>query len=200
MAAITTKFFTAGNCTFTVKVPAEFASKHNCNLHYTYKIEQSEPSDKFSNPAHFVKLLNGPDNTKDFAYLGMLNPTTGEVRLTLKSCAGDTSWAVRIVRRVLAQMFEGQGIAGITCHGWEVDHMGKCGRCGRPLTVPESIECGIGPDCAEQMGIPYPTRSKAKKPRKVVAPVERDPASDQEPPQIITGDFPTLPADDEVWF
>ena len=29
----------------------------------------------------------------------------------------------------------------------EVWHEGRCGRCGRALTVPESIERGIGPEC-----------------------------------------------------
>ena len=28
--------------------------------------------------------------------------------------------------------------------GW---HEGRCGRCGRKLTVPESIEAGYGPEC-----------------------------------------------------
>lgn len=32
----------------------------------------------------------------------------------------------------------------------EVWHEGRCGRCGRKLTVPESIETGIGPDCAKR--------------------------------------------------
>ena len=27
-------------------------------------------------------------------------------------------------------------------------HQGKCGRCGRALTVPSSIESGLGPTCA----------------------------------------------------
>jgi len=196
-AKLPKQFFIGGNCTFTVKVPEAFASQHGCNLHYTYKIECAEPNEKFPNPAHFVKLLTGPNNTEDFSYLGMLNPATGEVRLTAKSYAHDTAWSVRIVRRVLAQVFEGEGMPKIIACGWDVDHEGRCGRCGRPLTVPESIEIGIGPDCAEQMGIPYPTRSKKRTPK--AAPVAVDPASDQEPPQII-GDFPALPKDVDVWF
>jgi len=217
------EFFIGGNCTMTVKVPEAFASHHGCNLHYTFKIEQSEPSDKFPTPAHFVKLLTGSDNTSDYSYLGVLNPLTGQVRLTARSCAGETAWAVRIIRRVLAQVFEGEGMQAIIAQGWDVHHEGRCGRCARPLTVPESIEIGIGPDCAEIMGIPYPTRTKAKKPRvkkeKVAAPVawERAAESDQEPPQVdadvraeneaesalearLSGGLPALPADDEVWF
>ena len=34
----------------------------------------------------------------------------------------------------------------------EVRHCGRCGRCGRKLTVPESIDRGIGPDCTNMMG------------------------------------------------
>jgi hypothetical protein len=202
------EFFTGGKAYFTVKVPEAFASEKGCNLHYTFRIEQADPTEKYPNPAHFVKLLTGPNNTEDYTYMGILNPKTGEVRHTANSKIAETAWSFRIVRRVLAQIFEGEGMPAIQKHGWDVDHMGRCGRCARPLTVPESIELGIGPDCAEQMGIPYPTRSKASKPRcrkvKVVAEAvtdfepERDPASDQEPPQI-GGSLPALP-DDEVFF
>jgi len=34
----------------------------------------------------------------------------------------------------------------------EVWHEGSCGRCGRPLNDPESIERGIGPECLKKMG------------------------------------------------
>jgi len=33
-------------------------------------------------------------------------------------------------------------------------HVGRCGRCARPLTVPASIINGIGPDCAAKHGLP----------------------------------------------
>jgi uncharacterized metal-binding protein YceD (DUF177 family) len=37
---------------------------------------------------------------------------------------------------------------GVSLEGHvDVDHMGKCGRCGRPLTVPESVRSGFGPEC-----------------------------------------------------
>lgn len=34
----------------------------------------------------------------------------------------------------------------------DIRHEGRCGRCGRALTRPESIDTGLGPDCAEKMG------------------------------------------------
>lgn len=33
----------------------------------------------------------------------------------------------------------------------EVLHIGRCGRCGRPLTDPESIKTGLGPICREKV-------------------------------------------------
>lgn len=33
----------------------------------------------------------------------------------------------------------------------EIWHEGVCGKCGQPLTVPESIERGLGPVCAKQI-------------------------------------------------
>ena len=30
-----------------------------------------------------------------------------------------------------------------------IQHIGKCCKCGRPLTDPESIKLGVGPICAK---------------------------------------------------
>jgi hypothetical protein len=32
----------------------------------------------------------------------------------------------------------------------DVLHSGRCGRCGRTLTTPDSIERGLGPECAHK--------------------------------------------------
>jgi hypothetical protein len=37
--------------------------------------------------------------------------------------------------------------------GWEFRHEGRCGRCGRTLTVPESIDSGFGPECINLAGL-----------------------------------------------
>lgn len=34
----------------------------------------------------------------------------------------------------------------------EVRHEGRCGRCGRPLTDPDSIKRGFGPECIQKLG------------------------------------------------
>jgi hypothetical protein len=79
--------------------------------------------------------------------LGVLNPNAGEVRLTAKSRLQDDSMVVKILKRTLARLWANQG-EEIAKAGFDVHHEGKCGRCGRKLTVPESVKSGFGPECA----------------------------------------------------
>jgi hypothetical protein len=45
--------------------------------------------------------------------------------------------------------------SGVDPNVAELRHAGLCGRCGRPLTVPESIDTGFGPTCAGVLGIAW---------------------------------------------
>ena len=57
----------------------------------------------------------------------------------------------------------------------EVWHEGRCGRCNRALTVPESIASGIGPECAKHVLGPAPTfpfEAEALSPLEVEAAVD----------------------------
>jgi hypothetical protein len=36
---------------------------------------------------------------------------------------------------------------------FKIWHRGFCAKCGKALTVPESILTGVGPDCAAMLGI-----------------------------------------------
>lgn len=132
------KFYTAGNAIFTLKIPADFANKFQTPNHYTFRIRKCK-KDRF-----WVDLLRGPENTRDYSYLGELNPETGAIRKTAGSSYPETSWPFRLIRRVMVNIINdtperlGQ---------FKVYHAGKCGRCGRRLTVPSSIESGLGPIC-----------------------------------------------------
>jgi len=130
----------AGEAVFTIQKP-----------HYTYKVQRVEGSDRWPE-AYFVKLLIGPDNTSDFAYMGKLNAFTGQVNTTTKSQKFDGSYPLRLLNRVLARVWCDDN-AAFESHGYHVHHEGKCCRCGRRLTVPASVESGIGPECAKMMSI-----------------------------------------------
>lgn len=141
----------AGKATFTVQVEPEFARKFELKPHYTYRVTRKEASLRYPE-AYFVKLLTGPDNESSYSYLGMLNKRTGEVTLTKASKMTRNSWPVSILVRVMAAMWSDEPNK-VEAAGWKVHHEGTCGRCGRTLTTPESVERGIGPECAEIMGI-----------------------------------------------
>jgi hypothetical protein len=131
---------------FTLDVPDSFCQDHSeCKSHYTFRVVHKEANGKWGE-AWFINLLAGPDNLHDYQPLGMLNPETGSVRLTRNTRFTDESWPVRLVRRVLAALWQDRE-ADIAAAGFGLMHASRCGRCGRQLTTPESIESGLGPVC-----------------------------------------------------
>jgi hypothetical protein len=150
---LTSDFVTAGRAIFTVEptqvfIDANARKGKKVQPHYTFRVNHKPASEK-GGECYFVALLTGQDNENDYTYLGLL-VDQGEVKLTKGSRYADDSFPVRIIRRVLFRLFRDEA-ALIESKGWKVHHEGRCGRCGRTLTVPESIESGIGPECARKM-------------------------------------------------
>jgi len=134
MAGINERFLTAGRAIFTVSNPK--------GERYTYRISKKDTE---RGSIYFGSLLTGSDNESDYTYMGLVTGDT--VRTTAKSAYPATSkpvavlgWALQVVngKRTLPE-------------GYAIHHEGRCGRCGRTLTVPESVESGIGPECALRM-------------------------------------------------
>jgi len=131
-AADALRFAYAGKSTLTlvsVKTGARF----------TYRISAAPDGQ-----AHFVGVLTGADNDRDYSYLGRIArgvfwlgrkvPRAGDISTDAPSAkAFDWFW------RQLAK--------GNLPDTLEVWHEGRCGRCGRKLTVPASIESGFGHEC-----------------------------------------------------
>jgi len=127
-------FLFAGNATFTL------VSKRT-GTRYTFRVQKSEDNGDGKPPVWFVKTLAGPDNGEDYVYIGLI-AADRRFKLTAKSKMADTSGPVVAIRWVLDRLVSG------SLTGTEFWHEGRCGRCGRTLTVPESIERGLGPECA----------------------------------------------------
>jgi hypothetical protein len=129
-------FALSGNATFTVENAATGGR-------FTFRV--SRPKGRDANDPLFVNVLRGPDNEADFAYLGCLWPRRGmEFGRTRGTKIGEEAPSM-IVWRWLWTRINGRRElpAGVT-----VWHEGKCGACGRKLTVPDSIKSGLGPVCA----------------------------------------------------
>jgi len=157
---IGTEFVKAGRAIFTLSVPQHFVERHTCQDRYTFSVVHKEVSDKWPE-AWFVNLLAGPDNLRDYNPLGKLNPETGAVQLVRSSSYNDHTMPVKLFRRVVACLWNvgNSKPEDIENAGFELRHAGRCGRCGRVLTVPESIDTGLGPTCAAKL---IPTFSKWK--------------------------------------
>jgi len=93
----------------------------------------------------FVRVLSGPDNTSSYTYIGYLHAQSKGVVNSGKAGKPESP-GYKALNWTLAQLVKGKMPDGL-----EFYHAGKCGACGRTLTVPESIRTGLGPVCAGKM-------------------------------------------------
>lgn len=118
----------------------------------TFMVTEAPPRNPNETGGYFVKLLTGPDNTGDYTYLCFLfkhRDGTYQCKLNSKqwgeSAFAAFTWLIR--HTVNANQLVVQGRFHEQAEFW---HVGRCCRCGRDLTTPESIAAGIGPVCAER--------------------------------------------------
>jgi hypothetical protein len=131
------EFVLAGNATVTLR-------SQKTQNRYTFKVQKADDKDFW-----FVKHMIGSDNESDFTYLGCIN-TAGVFALTKRTMSMSASPQYRAFKYMWDRL--PQGIA----KDLEVWHEGRCGRCNRKLTVPESIESGFGPECIQHVGVVIP--------------------------------------------
>lgn len=107
--------------------------------HFTYRVATG----KDDKTPLFVGVLEGPDNYMNYRYIGFIP------KLTTMLIAGrrgkPNAPSFKALTWVLKHLVKGRLPEDLTIH-----HEGKCGMCGRKLTDPGSIECGIGPICREK--------------------------------------------------
>jgi hypothetical protein len=139
-------FFLAGNATFTVEPARADIDRLGLKPHYTFRVRKPKPGREGEECPFFVSTLVGPENTRDYRYMGVLNRDGGTLHMTTGSKFKERSWQAVVFRRVCGRIWSGEGRL-IEEAGWCVRHSGKCCRCGRKLTVPASLETGIGPEC-----------------------------------------------------
>jgi Family of unknown function (DUF6011) len=135
------KFVLAGNSTFTL------VSKKT-GVRFTYHVQQAKPNfdrPMASAPVFFLRLLNGPDNHNDYQYVGIIKHIDSYwvVKQTAKSKVDPGAPSYQAINWYLGKVLNRQNTDMV-----EFWHEGKCGRCGRKLTVPSSLEIGLGPECA----------------------------------------------------
>lgn len=133
-AAAARAFALAGNARLTLV-------SRKTGARFTYRVRKSQDG-----RVHFVSVLTGSDNESSFTYLGIIRDMHFQV--TAKSKISKDAPSARGF-----DFFWFLAANSRSCPDLEVWHEGRCGRCGRALTVPSSIKLGIGPECASIMGI-----------------------------------------------
>ena len=136
------EFFKGGKAIFTIH--------NNSGEHFTYKINKAKydiSGRKVDNGPYFASLMTGPDNNYSYSYMGMFNPNNYSIRPTRNSKVDVEAKSWKVLVWGISMIFHQKEIP----EGYGIKHEGKCCRCGRRLTTPESIENGIGPECIKNV-------------------------------------------------
>lgn len=131
-------FVLAGRAVFTLR-------SRRTGARFTYKISKARKERTHDKTCWFVSVLTGPGNESDYSYLGYIRGERFTFQFTFqpnRSNVGATAPSVQAITWFLGRLFAGRDLPDL-----EVWHEGRCGRCGRTLTVPESISSGFGPEC-----------------------------------------------------
>lgn len=149
----TTKMF---NGTYTIE-------NTKTGEHRTFSIKTQKPDAKFAPGSRVLALLNGPDNTADYQGFAFITAQAPGVTVWKSKCGSFVGGtykhsAFEVYATMLVTLVEDAEkgkLKGNVWHqrGYKVHLEGSCIYCNRKLTTPESIKCGIGPDCAEKHGI-----------------------------------------------
>ena len=126
------KFLLAGEAVVTIK---SLRSGEHLTLRFRHTENRAG--------AYFIDALRGPDNTRDYVYVAYCSVNGGGA-LRLRKVVEGSALRAHLEWFLDAVWSEEDGLFRAA----EVRHAGRCGRCGRLLTTPESIDTGLGPTCS----------------------------------------------------
>ncbi len=139
-AGIDGDFVLAGDAYFTVS--------NAQGEHFTYHCERKDEWGRDKRTVFFIGVLTGPDNTNHYSPIGMLNAANGKIFITRVSEFTYESRCVRVLQWAIHILWKNAPVPD----GYLIQHAGKCGKCGRMLTTPESLRSGYGPVCEGRRG------------------------------------------------
>lgn len=139
-------------------------------VRHTYRIKRAPKREEEMYPplTWFVGLLVGEDNALSYQYLGMLiaQPVRRKGRGRKALLAAGEEEEHTLLFRLTAKSALGEGTAPVQGFRWLIELLTgtaeearrlfsqvdiyrcvDCRRCGRLLTVPESVMLGLGPSC-----------------------------------------------------
>lgn len=111
--------------------------------HRTFQIRTQPSNAEFVPGKRILSILSGPENTGD--YTGFAFVDESGIHVWRSKLGGQYElYAEQLWSLALDGAF-----SPWAQEGYRILMEGRCCRCGRPLTTPQSIRDGIGPVCAE---------------------------------------------------
>lgn len=95
----------------------------------------------------YVSVLTGSDNNTCYTFLGTFFIKGGVYYHSQKSKIGCNSGSNKVADWFFNQYLKNPN-RYLTIKNY---HSGKCGKCGKKLTTPESIKSGLGPHCGNRV-------------------------------------------------
>jgi len=148
----------SANAVLTYATSPKEGSKRGCTMTIVNDVSGGRVTLRFRKPKGFssvlVDVMCGSDNEEDYAFAGSLHGT--ELRLSARGkCPIEKAKVAKaIVDWTFKRAASGAPLEGLKSDGTPFSvrclHEGRCACCGRKLTVPESIDTGIGPVCAKK--------------------------------------------------
>lgn len=139
----------AFNGKFTIMNP-------NTGQHRTFMIKTQLPDSDFAPGKRVIYMMTGEDNETDYTGFGFVEDTGIKVWAKKRGTIAKPSFWEQCAKMVWSLGTEGADSPylklGLT---WELSK--RCRVCNRTLTNPESLASGIGPECAQRLGVPRRT-------------------------------------------
>ncbi len=131
-------FILGGNAIFTIR------NEDTLNR-FTFKVVRKKRQQEHEKPIYWIKVLTRSDNNanESYTFIGAFSKERGFTH-SLKSYITVGALSVKVAEYYFKRLFDNTLPAFINTY-----HEGRCGRCGRLLTVPESIEDGFGSECKQ---------------------------------------------------
>jgi len=122
-----------------------YTVKREDETHITFRFRTQKDDDTFAPGQQIVSTLIGQNNEGDYLQWGFVNAHTGGIAVWKSRRDRVNDWPI-LAHALITGDWQ---LAGLTY----AKASGNCYICNRRLTVPESIESGIGPICAEKIGL-----------------------------------------------
>ena len=131
-------YILGGNSEFTVL-------NKNTNNRLTFKVKKLKKEDTKAGREDlwFVNVLSGPNNERNYIYIGTI------VKERFIHTKGSKVKEDSVSFRAFKWIYDYLKVYGDLPDFIEIYHVGKCAKCGRKLTTPDSISEGMGPVCAK---------------------------------------------------